>query len=94
MSLKLKKASIITKLVIAALVVYAVASILTTRARVAETQALRDELAAQSAVLQAKNADLEYDIENSGMDDTIEDIARDKLGLVLPGEIIFYDISD
>jgi cell division protein FtsB len=37
---------------------------------------------------------LSYDIAHSGDDATIEDIARDKLGLVKPGEKIFYDIGN
>jgi cell division protein FtsB len=36
------------------------------------------------------NAELEYAIENYDDPDVIADIARAKLGLVMPGEVIFY----
>jgi cell division protein FtsB len=41
-----------------------------------------------------KNAELEYDIEHAGDDETIEEIARIKLGLVKAGEKIFYDVGN
>ena len=40
------------------------------------------------------NAELQYGIDHSTDDHTIEDIAREKLGLVKPGEVIFYDTGD
>jgi len=39
----------------------------------------------------AKNDDLQYIIDHGNEDAIIEDIARDKLGLVMPGEKVFYD---
>ncbi|NMA37782.1 MAG: septum formation initiator family protein [Papillibacter sp.] len=60
-----------------------------------------DEATAAKAVLEEKyqklsviNETLKYEIENSTDPETIEEVARDKLGLVLPGEIIFYDMSN
>ena len=41
-----------------------------------------------------ENAELQYDIDHAGDVDTIEEIARTKLGLVRPGEKIFYDVSN
>ena len=40
------------------------------------------------------NAELQYQIDHSEDDDMIESVAREKLGLVKPGEKIFYDTSD
>ena len=37
---------------------------------------------------------LQYQIDHSEDDDMIESVAREKLGLVKPGEKIFYDTSD
>ena len=39
-------------------------------------------------------AELQYQIDHSEDDDMIESVAREKLGLVKPGEKIFYDTSD
>ena len=41
-----------------------------------------------------ENAELEYDIDHAGDPETIAAIAREKLGLVMPGEKIFYDVSN
>ena len=94
MTLRFKKAGIFTKLVIIALAVYAVVSLVSVRSRIAEAQELREELSRQVAAVSQTNEELSYQIEHGADDKTIEEIARDKLGLVLPGETIFYDISD
>jgi len=41
-----------------------------------------------------ENAELEYDVAHAGDPETIESIARTKLGLVKPGEKIFYDVGN
>lgn len=83
-----------TKLVIAALAIYAVISLVSVRARVDEAEQQRQALQAQVTEMTQENAELQYQIDHGTDDQTIEEIARDKLGLVLPGEKIFYDISD
>ena len=40
------------------------------------------------------NAALEYEIDHCQDPETLEKVAREKLGLVLPGEIVFYDMGD
>ena len=52
------------------------------------------ELDAQLAGLQQQNTELEEKQAHSRDDATIESIARERLGLVMPGEIVFYFISD
>jgi len=91
---KLKRAGIITKVVILALAVYAVISLISLNAQVTEARKVRDETQAEVERLAQSNAELEYEINHSDDPETIEDIARDKLGLVMPGEKIFYDVSD
>ena len=92
--MKLKKTSAITKIVILALIIYAVASFISVRSKTAE--ALQEKTALQQKVTQMSeaNAELQYGIDHSTDDQTIEDIAREKLGLVKPGEVIFYDTGD
>ena len=46
------------------------------------------------AELQRQNTELEEKQAHSRDDATIESIARERLGLVMPGEIVFYFISD
>jgi cell division protein FtsB len=42
----------------------------------------------------ASNADMKYEIEHINDPQTIENIARVKLGLLRPGEKVFYRVSD
>lgn len=92
--MKFKKAGIITKIVIAALLVYAVVSLVTVRSKTTALNAQTQQLQQQVTDMTQSNAELEYKIEHSEDADTIEEIARDKLGLVKPGEKIFYDMSN
>ncbi len=92
--MKLKRASIFTKIVILALIVYAAIMLINTRARVAEAAADRAVLQARVDRMLQENAELEYDIDHAGDPEIIAEIARSKLGLVKPGEKIFYDISN
>lgn len=92
--MKFKRASIFTKIVILALIVYAVISLIGTRERITVAEADRDAYQAEVDALLRENAELEYDIEHAGDDEVIADIARSKLGLVFPGEKILYDVSN
>ena len=84
--MKTKKASLLTKLVVLALLIGAATGlrqqILTAQSDLAEAEA---QVAAQKQV----NADLSDAVENSDDPDRQADIARGKLGLVEPGEYIF-----
>lgn len=92
--MKLKRASLITKIVIVAIVVYSVINLVSLKVQVSEAQEKRDELQAEVDEALQTNSELQYAIEHSDDSETIEDIARNKLGLVKPGEKIFYDISN
>ena len=92
--MKLKKASVITKLLILVMVVYALYNITAVRVNIAEAEQNLTSLTQQVEDAQQENARLEYEIEHSEDPETIEQIAREKLGLVKPGEKIFYDISN
>lgn len=91
--MKLKKAGIITKLLLTVMVVYALFTIVTVRSDIAAAQRDLAALTVQVEDAQRENARLEYEIEHSEDAETIEQIAREKLGLVKPGEKIFYDIG-
>ena len=83
---KTKKAGLLTKLVILALLIYLATSLLDLQGRIRETQAERDALNRQVAEQTQVNAELAEDVANPDDPDRIADIARDKLGLVVPGE--------
>lgn len=83
---KTKKAGLLTKLVVLALLIYLATSLLDLQGRIRETQAERDALNRQVAEQAQVNAELAEDVANPDDPDRIADIARDKLGLVVPGE--------
>ena len=87
--MKVKKASLLTKVVILALLIGAATGLLSMRSQL---QTAQDDLAdAQKQVEEQKqiNADLADAVENSNDPERQADLARDKLGLVGPGEYVF-----
>ncbi len=87
--IRTKKAGLLTKLVVLALLIYLAIALLNLQGRIRQTQAERDSLSRQVAEQTQTNADLAEDIANPDDPDRIADIARDKLGLVVPGEKVF-----
>lgn len=92
--MKLKRSSILMKIVILALIVYAGICLRNTQSRIAQAQADRASLQTKVDTARQVNAELEYDIAHAGDPETIASIAREKLGLVMPGEKVFYDVSN
>lgn len=92
--MKFKKASIFTTLVIAVLMVYALISLFVVHRQTRQLQDRAATLQQQVSEMTQANVELQYQIDHSEDDDMIESVAREKLGLVKPGEKIFYDTSD
>lgn len=88
---KKRKSSLITKIVILALAVYATITIVSLQTQIEEKRAEQLTLEASRAELEEENARLQSAIDAIGTEAGIADIAREKLGLVAPGEIVFYD---
>ena len=88
-----RKSSLITKLIILAVVIYAVVTIVALQPKIdtlkSESNSLNDEVLA----LQEANRSLQNDIEAMGTDEGIMKIARERLNLVTDGEWIFIDKS-
>ena len=81
-------------LVIAVLMLYAVISLVMVHRQTRQLQDRAATLQQQVSEMTQSNAELQYQIDHSEDDDMIESVAREKLGLVKPGEKIFYDTSD
>ena len=92
--MRIRSAGWVTGLVIAGLLAYGCITLLNTRNKVAEASRTEIQLQQQVQQLQEKNAALQYALDNRDDDATIEDIARDRLGLVMPDERIFYDSGE
>ena len=58
-----------------------------------EAKAATAELEAELAQAHSKNAELKSDIASLGTDKSIEELARQKLGLVKSDEIVFIDMK-
>ena len=87
--IRTKKAGLLTKVVVLALLIYMATALLNLQGQIQEAQAQRDTLSQQVAEQTQINAELAEDVANPDDPDRIADIARDKLGLVAPGEKVF-----
>jgi cell division protein FtsB len=92
--LKTTKASLVTKVVIFILIVYLSISLLNLRSRVQTATDHYNDIQSQVVTQQAKNAAVEEHIRNSDDKETVLEIAKEKLGLVEEGEVVFYDTTN
>ena len=92
--MRIARAGLLTKILILVLLIAVAISLLELNKQVEQAQARKEDLTRQVAVQTQTNADLADAIEHSDDLDRIEDVAREKLGLVKPGEIIFYGMGD
>ena len=91
--MRIKRAGLITCLVILILTVYAAVTLIGLRVRIEDAKTKTVEIAAQVEERERANEILRYEIAHSGDPETYETVARTKLGLIRPGEEIFYDAS-
>ena len=82
--MKFVKSSLLVKLVILILVVYATVTLVS----------LRKQITGSIIATKQENNRLQDSIDALGTDEGVEAVARDKLGMVDEGDIIFYDVSD
>lgn len=94
MPVKFRRSSFLTKLLVLMVVVSSVVILVSQRSQIRENEAKTRALEDQAAHLVEENQNLREDIEGLGTDDSIKKIAREKLGLVESGEVIFSDIGD
>lgn len=83
-----------TKVVIFILIVYLSISLLNLRSRVQTATDHYNDIQSQVVTQQAKNAAVEEHIRNSDDKETVLEIAKEKLGLVEEGEVVFYDTTN
>lgn len=91
--MRLRKSSRITKLILLAVVIYAIVTLVALQP---EIDALRDEstkLAEEISALEQSNLELKDDIAALGTDASVLAIAKERLNLVEDGEIVYIDSS-
>ena len=88
------RSSFLTKLLVLLLVGGIGWQLFTLQEKVRDAQAEKAVLAAQVQAKQQENDALAADIAQGGSQEKMEEIARQELGLVYPGERVFYDTSN
>lgn len=86
---KTKKAGFLTKLVVLALLIYMATALLNLQAQIRNARAGETELSRQVAVQTQENADLADAVAHSDDPQRVEEVAREKLNLVAPGDKVF-----
>ena len=92
--MKLVKSSLLVKLEILILVVYATVTLVRLRSRINEKDAEVKGLTSSIASTQQENDRLQSSIDALDTPEGLEQVARDQLGMVSEGEIVFEDVGD
>lgn len=88
--IKTKKAGLLTKVVVFVLLVYAAIALWNLNSRIDQAEDKVTSLQQQVETQIQRNTELSDAIENSNDPEHRKDIAREKLGLLEPGEKVFY----
>ncbi len=92
--MKFRKSSLLSKVIILALIAYATVTLISLRGQIADMQASSEQLAEEITSLNEQNLQLTDQIANINTIAGVEEAARNKLGLIAEGEIVFYDIGN
>ena len=92
--MRFKRSSLLTKLLILVLVAYATVTLVTLQSPDHRKASPGGGIADQHRRHHQENLRLEQAINALGTDAGVEAVARQKLGLVAKGEIIFYDVGN
>ena len=91
---KTKRAGVLTKVVILAILIVVSIALLNLRSRLSGAEQTRSELQAQVDAQTQTNAALQEEIDNSDDPDTVLEVAKERLGLVNKDEVIFNDTTN
>ena len=92
--MKFVKSSLIVKLVILILVVYATVTLVRLRSQINDKNAEAEGLTSAIAGTQQENDRLQSSIDALDTPEGLEQVARDQLGMVSEGEIVFEDVGN
>ena len=91
--MRFKRSSLLTKILVLVLVVYATVTLVSLQNQVTQKNAEAAELQSSIDVEKQENLRLQQAIENLNTEEGVQEVAREKLGWVSKGEIIFYDMG-
>lgn len=80
----------IIRITVIILLIYAMGCLYSAQNMLEQTNRQVIEAGKELAALEEENAVLASKIEQGANDETMEQLARERLGMVMPGEIIFY----
>lgn len=92
--MRFKRSSLLTKLLILVLVIYAAVTLVSLQSQVTEKNAQAAALESSIEAAKQDNLRLEQAIASLDTDDGVIDAARQKLGWAAKDEIVFYDIGN
>ena len=78
------------RIVLLSLLLYAAASLASSGYELKRARSLEAELSLELEALQAENLQMQQKLEEELSEEELAQLARQRLGLVLPGEKIFY----
>lgn len=87
---KVRNREALLRLLTVGLLLYMLVGFGAARLRLAAAEGLERELELACEALREENEDLRHTIVSLGDDEAAEAMARDRLGLVMPGERIYY----
>lgn len=91
--MRFKRSSLLMKILLLVLVVYATVTLVSLQGQVTEKNAEAAELQSSIDMEKQENLRLQQAIETLDTEEGVEAVAREKLGWVSKGEIIFYDMG-
>ena len=89
--MKFRKSSLLIKLVVLILVVYATITLVSLQSQISAKREEAEALSKSITSAEEENQRLQDAIDNIDSDESVEEIARNKLGMTFPGEITFQD---
>lgn len=89
-----KRASLLTVLVIFVLLALLGVELVHIRAQIDEAETAQQELQAKLDAVRQENDALSSALEKADDPEFLQELARDQLGYVTPGEKTFYDVSN
>ena len=91
--MKLVRSSLLMKIVILVLVVYAVIMLVRLRGQITEKEQQAAMLTSSIIAVQQENSRLTEAINALDTDEGVEEVARIRMNMVSEGEITFYDVN-
>ena len=85
---------ILIRIVALGLLLYALLNLVSIQRRLRAAEARRDALTAELARLRQEQAELDGRIQAYGSDEELRRLAWERLGMVAPGEIVYYFPED